>query len=538
MKSRQIYVTYRFARQPLPFTKRPIPYLAATSYSQCLQLFVSSSNPYSAPGYSVRQKAGLILGPLWLVASQVIPAPDGLSLDGWTTAGIALFMVTWWISEAIPIPATSLLPLVLFPLMGAGPIGEIAAPYAHQLIFLFVGGLLIATAMVRWNLHRRLALHIIQKVGTSPRALILGSMVATAFLSMWVSNTATAVMMLPVALSVIALAEASTDKSKHQRFALVLLLCVAYGANIGGMGTLIGTPPNAFMAAFFESEFGVEISFARWLVVGVPLVAIGIPLTYLALTRVVYPIDMTTIVGTGILIDEEIAKAGPITRGERVTALVFLCTALLWITRPLLAPLVPGLSDSGIAMLGGLALFVIPVDLRKGQFAHSWEAANKMPWGTILLFGGGLSLAASMSRTGLADWIGNSLTFVDLLPTLLVILVIAGIIVFLTELTSNSATTATFLPILAALAIGMGEDPRLLAIPAVLAASCAFMLPVATPPNAIVHGSERVPIASMARAGLVLNVVFLMLVTVVGYVLAAWVFGIQVGVMPGWAGMP
>ena len=464
----------------------------------------------------------------------ILPAPDGLSQDGWVTAAIALFMVTWWISEAVPIPATSLLPLVLFPLFGGGTMQEAAEPYANPLIFLFMGGLMIATAMVRWNLHKRIALYIIRRVGTSPQALILGFMLATAFLSMWVSNTATAVMMLPVALSVVTLAEQGTEERMHKRFAVVLLLCVAYGANIGGMGTLVGTPPNAFMAAFFESEYGFQISFARWLVVGLPIVGIGLPLTYFALTKVVYPFEIGNIIGSQGLIDQEIQKMGPISRGERLTAIVFASTAVLWVTRPLLAPVIPGLTDAGIAMMGGLVLFVLPVDLRRGVFVHTWKAANELPWGTLLLFGGGLSLAAAMSRTGLAEWIGNSMGFVDLLPVVLIILVVTAVIVFLTELTSNIATTATFLPLLAALAIGAGENPLLLAIPAVLAASCAFMLPVATPPNAIIYGSERVTIPEMARAGLVLNFLFIAVVTVLAYTLAAWVFKIQVGEVPVW----
>ena len=294
------------------------------------------------------------MGPIWLLAAMVLPAPDGLSQDGWVTAAIALFMVTWWISEAVPIPATSLLPLVLFPLFGGGTMQEAAAPYANPLIFLFMGGLLIATAMVRWNLHKRIALYIIRRVGTSPQALILGFMLATAFLSMWVSNTATAVMMLPVALSVVTLAEEGTEERMHKRFAVVLLLCVAYGANIGGMGTLVGTPPNAFMAAFFESEYGFQISFARWLVVGLPIVGIGLPLTYFALTKVVYPFEIGNIIGSQGLIDQEIQKMGPISRGERLTAIVFASTAVLWVTRPLLAPVIPGLTDAGIAMMGGL----------------------------------------------------------------------------------------------------------------------------------------------------------------------------------------
>ena len=483
----------------------------------------------------MRQKIGLFLGPLWLVAALIIPAPDGLPHEGWTVAGSALFMVTWWISEAVPIPATSLLPLVLFPLFGGGTIEETASPFAHPLIFMFMGGLFIATAMVRWSLHKRIALAIIRRAGPSPRAMIMGFMVATAFLSMWISNTATAVMMLPVALSVISQLEESDQGPGLQRYIMVLLLCVAYAANIGGIGTLVGTPPNAFLAAFFESEFGYEVSFIRWMTVGVPVIVVGLPLTYFVLTHVVYHFELDRIGGSQEMIRKASAELGPMSRGERSVTIVFLMTALLWATRPLLTPFIPGLSDGTIAMIGAVLLFVIPVDLRRGIFVHSWEAANAMPWGTLILFGSGLSMAAAMSRSGLAEWIAVTLDFVELLPALLVIMVIATVIIFLTEMTSNTATTATFLPLMAALALGTGENPLLFAIPAVVGGSCAFMLPVATAPNAIIYGSERVSIPQMARAGLALNIVFIGVVSIIAYMVATWAFGIQVGQVPSWA---
>ena len=471
---------------------------------------------------------------MWLLVAALVPAPDGLSTEAWNTAATALFMVTWWITEAIPIPVTSLLPLVLFPLLGGGTMQEAAAPYANPIVFLFLGGFLIGTAMMRWNLHKRIALNVILRVGTSPRAMTLGFMIATALLSMWVSNTATTVMMLPAALSLIALVDSESDQATQQRFALVLLLCIAYGANIGGIATLIGTPPNAFLAAFIESEYDYSISFARWLLVGLPIVIVGLPLTYLVLTKVLFPFSTGRIMDGGGVIREKIAELGALSRGERLVAIVFGSTAVLWIARPLLTPIVPGLSDAGIAILAGICLFVLPVDLRGGVFVHEWKAAKELPWGTLLLFGGGLSLAAAMSRTGLAEWIAQSLSFVDLLPALLIVLVVTAVIVFLTELTSNIATTATFLPLLAALALGAGENPLLLAIPATIAASCAFMLPVATPPNAIIYGSERITIPEMARAGLLLNVLFIGVITALMYTLARWAFQIQVGVLPAW----
>ena len=486
--------------------------------------------------YGRRKQIGLAVGPVLFVLMLVVPAPEGLSAAGWHTAAVAVLMAVWWISEALPIPATSLLPLVLFPLLGAGTIRETAAPYANPLIFLFLGGFLIATAMQRWGLHKRIALHIIRLVGTGPRALVAGFMLASAFLSMWVSNTATAMMMLPIGLSVVQLAEEAGSKNDlHRHFALALLLGIAYGCNIGGMATLIGTPPNALLAGFVEEQYGQTISFVNWLTVGLPLVAVGLPLTFLILTRVVFPLRMAALPGGRALIEAGLAQLGRISRGEGWVAVVFALTALLWIVRPLLDDLLPGLSDAGIAIAGGLILFVIPVDLKNGVFVHSWATAQRLPWGTLLLFGGGLSLASAFVRTELSTWIGATLEALAFLPILVAVLIVVAVVVFLTELTSNTATTAAFLPVLAALALGIGQNPLLLTIPAVLGASCAFMLPVATPPNAIVYGSGRVSIPQMSRAGLLLNLLFLALITVLAYTLVLLVFDVQIDVIPDWA---
>ncbi len=486
--------------------------------------------------YGLRQSAGLFLGPFWMVAVLILPPPDGLAAAAWYTTGAALLMATWWICESIPIPATSLLPLVLFPVFGVRSLEETATPYAHPIIYLFMGGFMIALGMMRWGLHRRIAMWIISRAGTGPRALIAGFMIATAGLSMWVSNTATTLMMLPVALSVIALADTESrgERFKHH-FAVALLLGIAYAANIGGMGTLIGTIPNAFISAFFESEYGYTITFTKWMSVGVPIVLIGVPLVFFVITRILYSFAKNDLVGSTDLIERERSKLGPMKKGEKIVGIVFLITAALWITRPLLTPLVPGLTDAGIAMIGGLSLFVIPVDFKRGIFVQDWETAKKLPWGALILIGGGLSLAGAVSGSGLASWLGESLEPLQQFPAILIILLTTGIIVFLTEITSNTATTATFLPVLAALALAVGENPLLMAVPAALAASCAFMLPVATPPNAIVYGSERVTVFEMARAGLALNFVFLVLITVCAYSLILWVFGIETGTIPEWA---
>jgi sodium-dependent dicarboxylate transporter 2/3/5 len=500
---------------------------------------VRESVPAGPPqGYRRAQLLGLVLGPAVAVALLLLPPPDGLALAGWRTAAIGLWMAIWWMTEAAPIPVTALLPLVLFPLLGVAAMPAAASPYANPLIFLFLGGFLIALAMQRWNLHRRIALNIIRIMGTRPRNLVGGFLVASALLSMWVSNTATALMMLPIGLSVVQLSLGGagaryTGGSSH--FAITLMLAIAYGSSIGGMATLIGTPTNAFMVGFLAETYGFQIGFVDWMMVGVPLVLVALPMTHIALTRIVYPIGMTELAGGRELILAELHGLGAMTRAEKTIAAVFACVALLWITQPLFADVVPGITDTGIAMAGALLLFVLPVDFRRGVFVLDWETAEKLPWGVLLLFGGGLSLAGAVAATGLADWIGAALAGVGALPPVVIVLIVTTIVVFLTELTSNTATAAAFLPVMASLALGIGENPLLLAVPTVIGASCAFMLPVATPPNAIVYGSSFITIPQMARAGFVLNLMFIGLITGIVYTLAAIVFGIEPGVVPEWA---
>jgi solute carrier family 13 (sodium-dependent dicarboxylate transporter), member 2/3/5 len=489
-----------------------------------------------AERFTPRQWVGLLAGPALLATMLLLPPPAGLEPAGWRTAAVGVLMATWWISEAIPIPATALLPIALFPLLGVGGVGAAAAPYANPVIFLFMGGFMIAQAMQRWGLHRRIALLVILAVGTRPIPLIGGFMIAAAFLSMWVSNTATAVMMLPIGLSVIDLVLRGSGGPARDpadsNFAIALMLGIAYACSIGGLGTLIGTPPNALLAGFMVEAYGVEIGFGRWMLLGVPFVAVGLPLTWIVLTRVVYPVRLREIPGGREVIEREARALGRVGRGERVVGVVFLLTALAWMTRPVIEEWVPGLSDAGIAIGAALLLFVIPVDVRRGIFALDWEWAKRLPWDVLVLFGGGLSLAAAISRTGLAGWVGASLAGIQGMPILLIIAIVVLVIVFLTELTSNTATAAAFLPLLASLAVGIGENPLILAIPAALAASCAFMMPVATPPNAIVYGSSFVTVPQMARAGIVLNLLFVVLITGLGYLLVMLVFGIPSGAIP------
>ena len=494
----------------------------------------------SLPGYGPRSRVGLFAGPVLFLVMLLVPAPEGLSAAGWRAAAIGVLMAIWWISEAIPIPATALLPLVLFPLLGVAPVDAAASPYANPIIFLFLGGFLLALGMQRWGLHRRIALGIIRAMGTGPRNLVWGFMAATAFLSMWVSNTATAVMMLPIGLSVIELLQRREGKEtaadpSESHFAIALMLGIAYSASIGGMGTLIGTPPNALLAGFLRESYGVQIGFAQWLGIGVPLVVVMLPLCWLVLTRWVYPIRTGELGDGRAVIEREMREMGRISRPETLVAGVFTLAALAWIFRPLLEPLIPGLSDTGIAMAAGLLLFLLPVDLGRGEFVLTWEWATRLPWDALLLFGGGLSLAAAISDTGLAEWIGEAMSGLGGLPHLLLVILVTATIVFLTELTSNTATAAAFLPVLGSVALGIGENPLLLVVPAALAASCAFMLPVATPPNAIVYGSSFVSVPQMARAGVWLNLLFIIALPLLAYTLLIWVFGVEPGVVPVWA---
>ncbi|MDT8409404.1 MAG: DASS family sodium-coupled anion symporter [Wenzhouxiangellaceae bacterium] len=484
-----------------------------------------------------RQRTGLLAGPIVFVLMLLLPAPAALAPEAWRVAAVAVLMVVWWISEALPIPATALVPVVLFPVLGIADIEAATRPYANPLIFLFLGGFIIAQAMQRSGLHRRIALSIVGVVGTRPTAIVLGFMIAAAFLSMWVSNTATAMMMLPIAVSIIKLVE--TDETMQagglqSNFALVMLLGLAYACNIGGMGTLIGTPPNALMAAFVRDNYDIEIGFGQWMLIGVPLVAVSLPLVFLMLVRVLFPIRLKRLPGGARVIRDELEKAGAMSRDEKLVASVFGLTAALWMTRPLLEPLLPGLSDAGIAIFGALLMFLLPVDFRKLRFVLAWSDAKKLPWGVLILFGGGLSLASGITDSGLADWIGGSFRALEGLHIAALILLAASGVILLTEVTSNTATAAAFLPILASVAIGMGLDPLVLAVPAAFAASCAFMLPVATPPNAIVFGSGLISIPEMARAGILVNLVMVFIITAAMFLLMGWVFG--VGAASGGAG--
>ncbi|UUC81941.1 DASS family sodium-coupled anion symporter [Stutzerimonas stutzeri] len=459
---------------------------------------------------------GLILGPLLLLACILTDPPGGLSEKAWLTVGLAALMAVWWSTEAIPIPATSLLPILLIPLLDIDTLAKATAPYANPTIFLFLGGFLLGLAMQRWNLHKRIALATLLAVGNQPSRQIAGFMIATAFISMWVSNTATSIMMLPIGLLI-----AGSEEKEGARFAVALLLGIAYSASVGGIATLIGTPPNALLAAFMRENYDVQIGFGQWMLLGLPLSIGMLVFIWWSLTRGGFRLAGGDSRG---LLEKEMAALGPMSRAEKMVAVVFVLAAAAWIFQPLLADYIDGVNDTSIAMAAAIALFLIPVDLHKRVFLMDWEQANKAPWGVLLLFGGGLSLAGVIGASGLAEWIASSLGAFDALPLLAMIALVVTVIIFLTEITSNTATAAAFLPLLGALAVAQGLSPEMLAIPAAVAASCAFMMPVATPPNAIVFGTGQLPIQAMIKAGFVLNLFGVLLVSLLCYGLVGWIW--------------
>jgi len=474
-----------------------------------------------------KRMAALVAGPALAVLLLLLPAPEAMKPEAWRLVALAVWMVVWWLGEAVPIPATALLPIPMMPLLGIAEMKPVAANYADTLIFLFLGGFLLAAAMQRWGLHRRIALRIVGFVGTGPGGIIVGFMAATAFLSMWISNTATTIMMFAVGLSVIGfVAQRTPDRAMVRNFGVALMLGIAYSASIGGVGTLIGTPPNALLASFLRSNYQIQIDFFTWMQLGVPVVLVMLPAAWFLLTRVIFPVRDLRIGDAGGVIRDELARLGAISRGERAVAVVFLCAAAGWILRePIAGWSGLAINDTTVALVAALALFAWPVSLEKGRFALDWESARNVPWGVLLLFGGGLALAGGFQSTGLAQWIGGAVSGFKVGTWVLVFLVAAAI-VYLTEITSNTASTATFLPVLGAVAVGLGLDPRLLAIPVALGASMAFMMPVATPPNAIVFAYEDLRLADMVKAGFWLNIVAVAVTFGAVYLLAPLVFGI------------
>ncbi len=479
-----------------------------------------------ANGVPRRRLIGLIVGPVAAVLLLLGPQPDALSQHGWWIAVVGIWMAVWWMTEALPLAVTALLPLILLPVLGVRSIEATAAAYAHPMIFLFLGGFLLARAMHVWGLDRRLAVRVLRIAGTSPRRMIAAVMAVTAFLSMWVSNTATAMVMLPIGLSIVTTLSVDRDE-RGDGFAPALLLGIAYAATIGGMGTIVGTPPNALFAAFMTESYGVEISFVRWMLIGVPLVFVLLPLSWLVLTRLAFRIGAREAIRVADTLSRDVLSSAPISRAERAVAVLMIVVAAGWIFRPLIVNALPWLqlSDAGIALAGALMLFVVPADLRRGRYLLTWKEAAAIRWDVLILLGGGLALAAAIGESDLADWIGARLTGVQALPVFLLLLAVGAMMVFVGELASNTAMAAVFLPIAGAAALSMGEAAFVLTLPVALFASLGFMLPVATPPNALIFGSGAVEIRHMLRAGAALDVGGIVIVSLAIVTLGTWVLG-------------
>lgn len=444
-------------------------------------------------------------------------------------AGVTVWMAVWWIFEVVPIAATSMLPLALFPLLGIVNMKTVAASYMHHIVVLLMTGFMVALAIERWALHKRVALAVLLRVGTSPRRLILGMMIASAVCSMWISNTATTLVMLPIGVALVARARTRVgdDPAAVAPFATALFLGIAYAANVGGMGTPIGTPPNVVFLGIYEQVFPDRdpITFLGWMGMAVPLVVVFIPLIWLVLTRRAHRVEDSLDMGSHALLVEEAESQGAMNRDQRSVALVFGLMALAWITRQIklgdgqLVGWAPALGldswveDATVASAAALLLFAWPASTEKGKKLLDWQTARRLPWDVLLLLGGGFALAAAFQQSGLSEAVAHSMAGLEHLPVWIFVAVIALGVTFLTEVTSNTATTTVLMPILAAFAAATGLSPELVMIPAVLSASCAFMLPVATAPNAIVYGTGEIPISSMARVGVMINLMGAALIT-------------------------
>ncbi len=455
------------------------------------------------------KKAGLFLGPILFFIILNLPF-EIVSEKGDAVIATAVFMVVWWITEAVSISVTALLPLLLFPILKIMDIGDVGANYGSPIIFLFFGGFVLALALEKVNLHKRIALNIIKITGTTPNKVVLGFMIATAALSMWISNTATAVVMLPIAMSVIGLLVNDADgfTKGDKNFALSVMLGIAFAANAGGVATVIGTPPNSIMIGLLENEYNIEISFLKWMVIGVPFSALMIWISYLVLVKWMYPNKHLKFTASKDVINDELKKLGPMSGKEKMVLTIFGVTVFLWIFRTVINGILPGLklNDTVISIMAAIAMFSIPYNLKKGDFIIDWKDTQKLAWGILILFGGGLALAKGMSVSGIVDMVSGAIAQAEISVLFTAILLIT-LILFMTELMSNVALIAVLAPVVAGIAIGLEIPILYLLIPVTIASSCAFMLPMATPPNAIVFASGYIKVSEMARVGVILNVI-------------------------------
>jgi sodium-dependent dicarboxylate transporter 2/3/5 len=478
----------------------------------------------------------ILIGPLFFFFLYRLPTPEGMTPEAHAVLASTFWIAYWWISEAIPIPATSLLPIILFPLTGILDIARTTAAYGHRMVFLYMGGFILALAIEKWDLHRRIALYTIHMIGKNADRIILGFMIATWLLSMWISNTATTLMMLPIALAVAGQLQGGRPLSNganpvaagiNRQFGLPLMLGIAYSASIGGISTLIGTPTNAMLSAVVKDIYQIDIDFARWISLALPISSVLLVISWLYLVKVLFPVHLDKNDMARGEIERELKALGPLSREERRVGYVFLFTAIAWMIKGfVLARLIPGIDDTVIAIICAIILFIIP-STKKGVALMDWGTAKKLPWGILILFGGGLALAAGFQSSGLAEWMGNELKNLQHIRLLLILLAVAAMVNFLTEVTSNVATASILLPILASVSDILDLHPFVLMIIATLSASCAFMLPVATPPNAVVFSSGYIRIRDMARAGFGLNLISIVVIVIAIWFLLPIIWGID-----------
>jgi solute carrier family 13 (sodium-dependent dicarboxylate transporter), member 2/3/5 len=488
---------------------------------------------------------GLFLGVVFLLYTLFTAPPEGITASSWKTIGVTMLMATWWMLEAIPISVTALVPLVLFPALGIMSAKDVAPNYAQDLIWLFVGGFALAYAMETWNLHRRVSLLVLKICGTNPKMLILGFMAATGFLSAWMSNTACAALMMPIGMAIVKMVQEGEGRSEIEKkaainFGICVMLGIAFAASMGGMATLIGTPPNAVMAGQVEKMTGTAVPFANFILVGGP---IGIALIAIGwwLLPVMFPIKALDLTAAGAIVDEELEKLGPMSRGETYTTILFVATALFWVLRPQILGLLPPvslngkltpldkvMSDSTIGMLALLLAFIIPVDFKKGRMLLDNSLFSKgIPWDAIILFGGGFALGAALDKSGVSAYVASQMQGLAGMSSLVIMAILALVSMLLTQMTSNTAVAATFVPLAISIAQGLGVSPLLMAIPVALGASLAFSLPVATPPNAIVFGSGLIRVPDMFKSGMTLNLVGIVISIAVMYVMMPIAFGVK-----------
>jgi len=492
------------------------------------------------------KKIGLIVGLVAALIIYLFGNFDPSNPQVTVMAAIAALMAIWWITEAVPLAVTSLIPLILYPFLGLMKADDIASSYINSIIFLFLGGFMIAIAMERWGLHKRIALKIVIFFGGSPNSIIIGFMAASAFLSMWISNTATAIMMLPIAMAIISKLENEFGKEKISKFSLAILLGVAYASSLGGMATLVGTPPNLVFIKTLNIIFpkSPEVSFGSWMLLALPITIILLVFTAFLLTKVLYKVDKSVYLNKEF-IKNEYLKLGTMTFEEKFVSIIFASTVFLWIFRANLNIglfMIPGwsnlfknaafINDGTVAITMASLLFFIPARTSTTTLLNG-EVFHKIPWGIVLLFGGGFALANGFVSTGLSNFIGGQIAGLVSIPPFLLLLIIALTVSLLTELTSNTATTQMVLPIMASVSVALNLNPMLLMITVTLSASMAFMLPVATPPNTIIFASRRIKIYEMAKTGILLNLLGIVVVSVIVYFLGILIF--DLGTIPGWA---